>query len=54
MYIRADLHYNKEDILYTIERLSKIVEEIEAFGFNGNIDAMQEAIDVLYEIVENA
>lgn len=54
MRINCDLYYSKQDIKDTIERLVKLFEEIDEYGFKGNTDAMQEAIDVLYEIVENA
>ena len=54
MRINCELYYSKQDIKDTIERLVKLFEELDEYSFRGNTDVIQEAIDVLYEIVEDA
>jgi hypothetical protein len=54
MRINCDLYYSKQDIKDTIDRLVKLFEELDESGFKGNMDVIQEAIDGLYEIVEDA
>ena len=54
MRVNCDFYYDKQDVLDTIDRLVKLYEGIEDYTRVAeiNTDSIQEAIDILYEIVE--
>ena len=51
MTVNCDLYYDKQDIIDTIDRLARLVEEIDQVTIM-NTDEIQEAINILYEIIE--
>ena len=51
MTVNCDLYYDKQDIIDTIDRLARLAEEIDQVTIM-NTDVIQEAINILYEIIE--